>query len=113
MCASWINNRDADVRINAGGERNVRGCEQSAFRRIQMRLDSAAEAGRCYSKDNSIDVGQVDRIESDETSMIDVGDVQTSVDVSGQSRRHTAVGRTKFGLLMPRRERVTRCPNQR
>jgi hypothetical protein len=67
-----------------------------------MGFDSPTKATRCDAKDNAIDVGEIDRIKADETSMIDVGDVEATVDVASSGCGYAAVGGAKFGLLMAR-----------
>ena len=45
-----------------------------------------------------------DRIQPDETSVVYIGEVEASIDVSRQGRGYAAVGRAKLGLLIARRE---------
>jgi len=73
----------------------------------------AHRATGCGTKDDSIDIGEVDRIEADETSVIDVSYIQASVDVAGSGCRYAAVGGAKLGLFMARREGVTGCREKR
>src|SRR5215510_6717096 len=78
-----------------------------------MSFDSPAKATGCGAKDDSIDVGEVDRIQADETSVINVSDVQASVDVTGKSSRDAAVGSAKFGLFVARLKRVAGSGEER
>src|ERR1041384_3768432 len=113
MRPARIENWNANIGISASSIRNVRGSEQCSGRRIQSRLDSAAETGGSDAIGDAIDVRQIYGEQADKTSVIDVGDIEPSIHITGEASGDATVSSAKLCLFMSGLKSERRGPDKR